>query len=74
MIVGTQQIIAECWKIVNQNQKNPEEGQEQGYKIAALHVALEGNVLKSTKQQYGSVEEALTKSGYDHDHDYDYGP
>jgi hypothetical protein len=42
--------------------------------IFALKLALDGNVqiadmLKNMKQQYGSLQEALTKSG----HDYDYG-
>jgi hypothetical protein len=53
-IDGTKRIIDECWKIVNNSDSNE---QEEGYKIAALHVALEGNVqlanmLKSMKEQY----------------------
>jgi hypothetical protein len=62
---GTQKIIDECWKIIN----NPDQ-QEEGYNIAALHIALDGNVqiaemLKSMKQQYNPAAA---------DHDYDYGP
>jgi hypothetical protein len=42
--------------------------------MEAMQIALEANVqlcnmLKTMKQQYGSLEEALKKS----DHDYDYG-
>jgi hypothetical protein len=45
-------ILDECWKIVS----NPQE-EEEGYKIAALHIALDGNariaeMLKSVKEQY----------------------
>jgi hypothetical protein len=51
-------------KIIN----NPDQ-QEEGYKIAALHIAFDGNVqiaemLKSMKQQYNPATA---------DHDYDYG-
>jgi hypothetical protein len=36
---GTRKIIDEYWKII----KNPDQ-QEEGYKIAALHIALDGIV------------------------------
>jgi len=66
-IEGTQKIIDECWKIVNK----PDE-QEEGYKMSALHIALEGNVqlcntLKNMKEQYYPAASA------DHNSDYDYG-
>lgn len=66
---GIKQIIDECWKIVNK----PDE-QEEGYKIAALHVALEANVqlcdmLKAFKQQYG----VSSSSSSDNNNDV-YGP
>jgi hypothetical protein len=65
---GVKQIIDECWKII----KNPEVHECKA--MEAMQIALEANVqlcnmLKSMKQQYGSVEEALKKSV----HDYDYG-
>jgi hypothetical protein len=68
---GTQKIIDECWKIIN----NPNE-QEEGYKMSALHIALEGNVqiaemLKSMKEQY---YHSAAAADHDHDHNYDYGP
>jgi hypothetical protein len=54
---GTQKIMDECWKIIN----NPDQ-QEDGYKIAASQIALDGNVqiaemLKSMKQQYNPEKE-----------------
>jgi hypothetical protein len=54
---GTLKIMDECWKIIN----NPDQ-QEDVYKIAALHIALDGNVqiaemLKSMKQQYNPEKE-----------------
>jgi hypothetical protein len=67
-IEGVKQIIDECWKLI----KSPD---NECCKMEAMQVALEANVqlcnmLKTMKQQYGSVEEALSKS----DNDYDYGP
>ena len=62
---GINQIIDECWKII----KNPQEHECKA--MEAMQIALEANVqlcdmLKSMKQQYGSVSS--------HNNDDVYGP
>jgi hypothetical protein len=72
-IEGTQQIIEECWKIVNQNQRNPnreelEEGYNYNYKIAGRNKEITEDARKFKRHVKGAarlVRRNIRLSGMD---------
>jgi hypothetical protein len=69
-IEGTQKIIAECWKVVN----NPKEKDERKT-MEALRIALDGNaaVLDMLSKLKGQYFPAAAAADHESDYDYYYG-